>query len=140
MHSTRTSFARMTRRLVVGGAAVAMVALGGCSSKAPTREAKSTATASSVVLHLIAYHPDTLDVPVDTTVTWTQQDAGFHTVTSGTADVAASGVVTTHPSGIFDSGKLATGKRFEFRFTKAGAYRYFCQIHPATMHGVVAVT
>jgi plastocyanin len=140
MYWTHKSLAGGTRRVVVGFAAVAMVALAACSSKAPASEAKSTATVSSVVLHLIAYQPDALDVPVGMTVTWTQQDAGFHTVTSGTAEVAASGAVMVHPSGVFDSDKLATGKQFAFRFTEAGTYRYFCEIHPATMRGMVTVT
>ena len=120
--------------------ALLLAAVASCSSKAPAHEATSNATRDSVVLHLIAYHPDVLDVAAGTTVTWTQQDAGFHTVTSGTTDVAATGEVTTHPSRVFDSGKLATGKRFSFDFTSAGTYRYFCQIHPATMRGVVNVT
>src|SRR5262249_23762239 len=90
--------------------ATALAASIACSSHAPAREARSAAR--DVVLHLTAYEPDALNVPAGTTVTWTQKDAGFHTVTSGTADVAASGEVTIHPSGVFDSGKLATGKQF----------------------------
>jgi plastocyanin len=140
MRSTRKWFAVPTRRWTVGVVVVGLLAVVGCISHAPAREAQSTAAASSVELRLIAYQPDALDVPVGGTVTWTQQDAGFHTVTSGTAEVGAGGAVVAHPSRVFDSGKLATGKRFSFQFTKAGTYRYFCEIHAATMRGVVVVT
>ena len=74
-----------------------------------------------------------------TTVTWTQEDAGVHTVTSGTV-VQGTGGVTEKPDGTFDSGSIATGNTFEFTFDQAGTYTYFCYIHPATMRGEVRVT
>lgn len=90
-------------------------------------------------MRLIAFRPESLAVPVGTTVTWKQQDAGTHTVTSGTV-TQGPGDVTTAPDGKFDSGNLATDATFQFTFDTAGTFPYFCQIHPATMRGEVQVT
>jgi plastocyanin len=129
-------------------ASVAAVLLASCGSATPGTPARTppsaTAAATSrgpneVFMSLIAYRPETLKVAAGTTVTWTQQDAGFHTVTSGTADVDASGGISTNPDGMFRSGRLAQGERFEFAFEDPGTYRYFCEIHPATMRAVVEV-
>lgn len=88
-------------------------------------------------LRLIAYRPAELDVSAGTTVTWKQQDAGFHTVTSGT--VMKGATVKTNPDGTFDSGQLAEGEEFAHTFDEAGAFTYFCEIHPGTMNGKVTV-
>ena len=90
-------------------------------------------------MHLIAFSPDALDVPVGANVTWTQTDAGFHTATSGTATTDATGAVTTHPDGVFRSSKLAQNKTFSHVFDTAGTFPYFCEIHPGTMHGRITV-
>ncbi len=90
-------------------------------------------------MRLIAYKPAVLTVPPGTSVTWRQQDAGFHTVTSGAVSKDASGSVETKPDGRFDSGQLAKGEEFSFAFESAGTYGYFCEIHPATMTGRVRV-
>ena len=72
------------------------------------------------------------------TVTWTNKDTTFHTVTSGTGPSD-----TTHGKA-FDSGlsgptALTTqGKTFSHKFMTAGEFPYFCQLHP-TMIGKVVV-
>ena len=66
----------------------------------------------------------TLTVPVDTTVTWTNHDDIPHTVVS--------------TEGAFKSKVLDTDEKFSFTFNKAGAYPYFCSIHPK-MTGKVVV-
>ena len=83
--------------------------------------------------------PARLDVETGTTVTWTQEDAGAHTVTSGTVEQGGAGV-TEMPDDRFDSGEIATGDTFEFTFNEPGTYPYFCEIHPATMRGEVRTT
>jgi plastocyanin len=103
-----------------------------CSS-----DSKKASTAS-VEMRLIALHPDHLTVKAGTTVTWHQTDAGFHTVTSGTAKQEGGGVITS-PDGRFDSGQIATGKAFQHAFADPGSYPYFCAIHPATMRGEITV-
>ncbi|MGI0101776.1 MAG: cupredoxin domain-containing protein [Nitrosotalea sp.] len=68
------------------------------------------------------FDPASLSVKVGTTVTWTNQDAAAHTVTSG--DPSAG------PSGTFDSGLIKPGNTFKYTFTTPGTTSYFCTIHP----------
>jgi plastocyanin len=80
----------------------------------------------SVSIDAFAFSPAELTVPVGSSVTWTNAQAGVpHTVTSTD--------VTT-----FDSGILATNNTFSFTFTQAGDFAYECEIHPS-MHGTVHV-
>ena len=90
-------------------------------------------------MRLIAFKPERLEVSVGAAVTWKQQDAGFHTVTSGTVRKDPSGSVSTSLDDTFDSGRIASGKEFTFTFEDTGTYDYFCKVHPATMSGRVAV-
>jgi amicyanin len=68
-------------------------------------------------------------VAVGTTVTWTNQDAVAHTVSSTSAPEAQG----------FDSGLLDQGQSFAFTFTVPGTYKYQCNIHPF-MKGTIVVT
>ena len=113
----------------------ALPAAGAC-----TKSTNAGGGTAAVSIRLVAYHPEGLRVPAGTSVTWTQRDPGFHTVTSGTAVVDATGAAAMHPDGVFDSGNLATGGRFSFTFPSPGTYRYFCRVHPATMHGSITVS
>ncbi len=69
----------------------------------------------------IYYDPETLDITVGTTVAWDNADTTVHTVTSGKAP---------ETDGIFDSEMMASGDIFEFTFTDAGTFDYFCTFHP----------
>ena len=89
-------------------------------------------------MKLIQFKPATLEVAAGTEVAWTQSDAGFHTVTSGTVEQGTGGV-TPRPDGKFDSSRLATDQTFSFTFDEPGAYAYYCSVHPATMRGEVRV-
>lgn len=92
----------------------------------------------AVEMRLIQFKPKQISVPAGTEVAWTQSDAGFHTVTSGTVEQAVGGV-TTKPDGKFRSERLATDQTFKFTFEQPGTNAYFCEIHPATMTGEVSV-
>jgi plastocyanin len=72
------------------------------------------------------FGPAALTVPVGTTVTWTNKDDIPHTV------------VSTDEPKAFKSKVLDTDEKFSFTFSKAGAYPYFCSIHPK-MTGKVIV-
>jgi len=72
----------------------------------------------------MTFSPATLNVPVGTTVTWTNNDNMTHTVTSD-----ASG---------FDSGDIAPGGKYSKVFSVAGTYAYHCTIHPG-MKGTITV-
>jgi nitrite reductase (NO-forming) len=77
-----------------------------------------------------AFQPNPVQVSTGATVTWTNDDAQPHTATSGEA-------VT--PDGNFDSGIMAPSATFDFTFTEAGEYPYFCLLHP-NMVGTVSVS
>ena len=70
----------------------------------------------------IFYDPEVIDVTVGTTVAWENVDNTMHTATSGNPDGGADGV--------FDSDIMSAGDKFEFTFTDAGNYDYYCILHP----------
>ena len=72
-----------------------------------------------------SFQPGSIMVSPGTVVTWVNNDPAEHTVTSS--------------DGIFSSGNMATGGRFNFTFSKPGKYQYQCLIHPS-MVGYVIVT
>lgn len=76
-----------------------------------------------VMISGFAFSPATLTVPAGTSVTWTNNDAATHTVTSTT--------------GIFDSKDMTQGKSFTFKFTTAGTYPYVCIYHSNMTASVV---
>jgi plastocyanin len=45
----------------------------------------------------------------------------------------------TSRDGLFDSGIKDAGGSFQFRFAKAGTYRYYCMVHPGLMSGTIVV-
>jgi plastocyanin len=77
-----------------------------------------------------AFAPNPSQVSVGTTVTWTNDDAQPHTVNSGE---------NATPSGLFDSPIMAPQATFEYTFTEAGEFPYFCILHP-NMVGTVSVS
>ncbi len=78
----------------------------------------------------IYYDPENIDVPVGTTISWDNQDDVAHTVNAGTPDGG--------PTDLFDSGLFDGGVAYEFTFTEAGTYDYYCLVHP-WMVGTVTV-
>jgi len=70
----------------------------------------------------IYYDPEVIDVTVGTTVTWENVDNTMHTATSGNPDGG--------PNAVFDSDIMSAGDKFEFTFTDAGNYDYYCILHP----------
>jgi len=70
----------------------------------------------------IYYDPEVIDVTVGTTLLWENVDNTMHTVTSGNPDSGADGV--------FDSDILSASDTYEFTFTEAGSYEYYCILHP----------
>ncbi len=107
--------------LVIGIAGLAGCGYGSppAGTTAPTTPAATqppqAGTHESVSIAGFAFSPATLTVPAGTTVTWTNNDATTHTVTSDT--------------GAFNSSFLSPGATFSFTFTQAGTYKYHCSIH-----------
>jgi plastocyanin len=99
-----------------------------------TSGANTTATSVSIVpgsstLTTDAFSPNPIQVAVGTTVTWTNNDAEPHTVNAGE---------NATPSGLFDS-YIPPARTFEYTFTEAGEYPYFCILHPNMVGTVVVV-
>lgn len=73
----------------------------------------------------MAFSPAALDIAIGAKVTWVNNDAVAHTITS---DV----------DGIIDSPTIDPGQTYKFTFTRAGTVSYHCNIHP-TMQASVTV-
>jgi amicyanin len=75
------------------------------------------------------YIPSKISIKVGESVTWINEDAAFHSVTSGNYN---------DPNTLFDSGHLEPNKSFTIKFEESGIYDYFCTLHP-WMKGKVVV-
>ena len=84
----------------------------------------ATGTENTITISNFAFD-GVQEVPVGTTVVVVNTDAVPHTWTA--------------EDGTFDSGALGEGDTFEFTFTEAGEYAYFCNFHPS-MTGTIVVT
>ena len=117
----------MTKRnMWVAGLAMPVMAMllrfeGSPSVKAADQPSAATA---EVKIDNFSFGPQTITVPVGATVTWTNRDDIPHTVVS--------------TDGVFKSKVRDTDEKFSYTFTKAGAYPYFCSVHPK-MTGKVVV-
>lgn len=76
------------------------------------------------------YIPDALSIPLGYTITWENQDAAFHSVTSG---------VYGNATDLFDSGHMEYGQTFTYTFEHVGSFLYHCTLHP-WMNGTILVT
>jgi plastocyanin len=85
-----------------------------------------------------AYDPNPVKVKVGDTVTWTNDDSQAHTVTSGT-DSSDPNMGKEFDSSPGLNTLLSTDQTFSHKFTTAGEFPYFCQLHP-TMVGKVVVS
>ena len=86
----------------------------------------------------LKYKPAKLTVKKGDKVVWVNTDDRDHTVV---ARVSKEGKDKKDKKDkpAFDSGKIASGDKFEFKFEKAGKFEYGCEYHPR-MKGVVEVT
>ena len=76
------------------------------------------------------YSPADITINVGDTVQWNNSDDMPHTMTSGSPKEG--------PNDVFDSGLKMKGDSFEFTFSSAGTYGYFCQVHPWMTGSVTA--
>jgi plastocyanin len=75
-----------------------------------------------------AFSPNPIQVNVGDTVTWINDDAQPHTVSSGE---------NVTPSGLFEWGIMPPGATFQHTFTEAGEFPYFCLLHPNQVGTVI---
>jgi plastocyanin len=83
-----------------------------------------SAANAEIKIDNFSFAPETLTVPVGTTVTWTNRDDIPHTVVS--------------TDGVFKSKVRDTDEKFSYTFAKAGTYPYYCSVHPK-MTGKIVV-
>ena len=88
-----------------------------------------TATPSSPVPYSVwmennAFGPNSITVPENATVTWTNKDEMPHTVSS--------------TSGLFDGGYISSGGTYSYKFTSTGTFTYKCSNHSG-MTGSITV-
>jgi plastocyanin len=107
---------------LVAPAMIAMLML----AVSPTVKASEqpSAAATEVKIDNFVFGPQTVTVPVGSTVTWINKDDIPHT--------------TVSTDGVFKSKVMDTDEQFSFTFSKVGTYSYFCSVHPK-MTGKVVV-
>ena len=107
----------ISQSIILASALLLLVSLSTCSKT-------STPGPNQVYMQSTSFNPSSITVPVNTTVTWTNQDNITHNVTSTT--------------GLFASPTISPSGTYTHQFTTTGTYPYSCTIHPG-MNGVVIV-
>ena len=72
-----------------------------------------------------SFVPKFISIPIQSIVTWTNDDSIQHTVTSD-------------EEGLFDSGPISPGNTFDNTFDMPGEFGYHCAIHP-WMTGMITI-
>lgn len=73
-------------------------------------------TTHTVTISNFAFEPSTLTIAAGDAVRFVNQDGAPHTATAR--------------NGSFDTGRLGRGEQAALRFSGAGTFDYFCEIHP----------
>lgn len=133
-----------TKRWVAASTAVVLLALSACGgggdggSDATTEEGTATTAApdeaatgdesgDAVSIAGYAFEPGVLEIDLETTVTFTNEDTADHTATSEEGAPSA-----------FDTEELGEGDTAEVLFDEPGDYEYYCAIHDY-MKGTIRV-
>ena len=111
---------------VAGLGAPVMIAMLLLLAGSPSVKANDQPSAANVAVKIdnFVFGPQTITVPVGTTVIWTNSDDIPHTAVS--------------TDGAFKSTVMDTDEKFSYTFTKPGTYPYYCSVHPK-MTGQVVV-
>ena len=112
---------RLHRRTSIAVAlATAAVGFSACGGDDGDNAGSEPAAATNVTVKTFMFEPDPLRVEAGTKVTWTNEDAAVHTVTTGPRG---------RPDGRVDGKLEKSGGTFSATFDKPGTYRYFCSLH-----------
>ncbi len=87
------------------------------------RSEDTKAPATQVTIDNFTFGPDTLTIPVNSTVTWVNKDDIPHTVVA--------------TDGAFRSRAIDTDQTFSFKFDKPGTYTYYCSVHPKMVGKII---
>jgi plastocyanin len=133
-----------TGNLTAGGEVTNSTSSGGATTS-PTASTSGggSATAVSIVNGAStktndAFSPNPISAKVGDNVTWTNNDIQPHTVVSGTGpnDPKKGEAFNSSPN---LNPLINAGATFSHKFTQAGTFQYFCEIHPM-MTGTVNVS
>lgn len=115
----------MGKSLAVTALAIALPLALGAVLLVHAQRAKSEDKSSPAEVRVdnFSFAPDTLTVPVDSTVTWVNKDDVPHVIASN--------------DGLFKSKGLDTDDKYSYTFSKAGTYSYYCSIHPKMVGKIV---
>ena len=116
----------MKKHLLVGALSMAAVlAIAGVLMLHPTQARSEDAKASALEVKVdnFTFAPEALTVPLNSTVTWVNEDDIPHVIASN--------------DGLFKSKALDTDQKYSYTFSKAGTYSYYCSIHPKMVGKVV---
>src|SRR5215217_5458753 len=94
-------------------------------SSATGDDTEAVAEATLVDIKDLTYVPDSVEIPVGATVTWTNSDTVPHTATA-------------QDRGVLQSGTLNPGDSYSQTFDQPGTFDYFCEFH-ANMKGTIIV-
>ena len=100
----------------------------------PTPAPTATPEPVTIASEITGFSLESFTIEIGSTVKWIQSATAPHSVTSGTTDDYYS-----YPDGKWDSGTLRNGESFSVGFDEVGVFRYFCNIHPGSMTGVITV-
>ena len=106
---------------------IVFISIYGCGNKNNSDNVRGE---DEVWIKNASFIPDTLNIPVGTTVTWINQDSVSYTVTS--EDSVNSKI-------LFNSGKIPMNGTFNYTFNISGVYHYICKIHTRFINGIVIV-
>jgi plastocyanin len=113
----------MKRTILFSGVSVALVLAVSALALHPTRATAGENSATEVRVDNFTFGPETLTVPVNSTVSWVNKDDIPHVIASN--------------DGLFKSKALDTDQSFSYTFTKPGTYPYYCSIHPKMVGKIV---
>src|SRR5262245_27638945 len=105
---------------------VLIVSLFSCSKKSTNSGGSGFVSTNSIDISGFAFNPLRDSVAVGTTITWTNQDATTHSVTSDQAS-------------LFDSGSMGQNATFSHQFNSTGDFMYHCTFHGSMTHGTIRV-
>ena len=111
------------KRIVAILAAVLPLALSAVLVMHPARAKGDDAASTEVRVDNFTFAPQTLTVPVNSTVTWVNKDDIPHVIASN--------------DGLFKSKAIDTDQTYSYTFSKAGTYAYYCSIHPKMVGKIV---
>src|ERR1700747_2691410 len=108
----------MRKRLLIAGLTIAVaLTIAALLVVYPSRaRGEANASGTEVRMDNFTFGPDTLTVPVNSTVSWVNKDDIPHVIASN--------------DGLFKSKALDTDQKYSYSVRKAGAYPYYCSIHP----------